>query len=176
MPKLTDAQLVILSAAARRDDRAVLPLPKSLTLNKGATAIVLKSLLKRNLIAERPGTVNGEVWREAEDGRRLTLAITDTGLKAIGVEVDDGDDKAGQDEAADGPTRSEPKHKAGGKADLILRLLRRPEGAQVAELQGATGWQPHSVRAALTGLRKRGIDVARTKDEAGVTVYRCPGA
>ncbi len=36
MPKLSDTQLVILSAAARRQDGAVLPLPRSLKVNKAA--------------------------------------------------------------------------------------------------------------------------------------------
>jgi hypothetical protein len=46
MPKLTDSQLVILSAASQRKDGALLPLPKSLKLNKGALTAVLNSLLK----------------------------------------------------------------------------------------------------------------------------------
>ncbi len=58
------------------------------------------------------------------------------------------------------------------KTDAVLRLLRRPSGATIAQLQKITGWQPHSVRAALTGFRKRGIAVAREKDDAGTTVYR----
>ena len=41
MPKLTDTQLVILNAAAARDSRSVLPLPKSLKVNKGTAASVL---------------------------------------------------------------------------------------------------------------------------------------
>ena len=57
------------------------------------------------------------------------------------------------------------------KADTILDLLQRSTGASIGELTKATGWQPHSVRAALTGLRKKGREVARTKDEKG-TRYR----
>ncbi len=57
------------------------------------------------------------------------------------------------------------------KADTILDLLQRPTGASIAELTKATGWQPHSVRAALTGLRKKGHGVVRTKDDQGVTRY-----
>ncbi len=57
------------------------------------------------------------------------------------------------------------------KADTILDLLQRPIGASISELTTATGWQPHSVRAALTGLRKKGHDVVRTKDDQGVTRY-----
>ncbi len=53
MPKLTDSQLVILSAAAKRADGAVLPPPKSLKLKGGALTSVLKSLLKKGLVAER---------------------------------------------------------------------------------------------------------------------------
>ena len=44
MPKLTDTQLVILSAAARRKDGTVLPLPRSLKVNKAAATTVLKTL------------------------------------------------------------------------------------------------------------------------------------
>jgi hypothetical protein len=36
-----------------------------------------------------------------------------------------------------------------------LRLLRRPEGATVAQIAEATGWQPHTVRGFFAGLKKR---------------------
>ncbi len=58
------------------------------------------------------------------------------------------------------------------KNDTILKLLRRPNGATIAQLQKATGWKPHSIRAALTRLRKKGHDVQRDKNSKGVTVYR----
>jgi len=58
------------------------------------------------------------------------------------------------------------------KIDAVIRLLRRSGGATIAQLQKVTGWQPHSVRAALTGLRKKGHDVQRNKNAKGVTVYR----
>ncbi|MGN6155400.1 MAG: DUF3489 domain-containing protein [Sphingomicrobium sp.] len=45
----------------------------------------------------------------------------------------------------------------------ILALLQREEGATLAEMIDATGWQPHSGRAALTGLRKKGHRIERTK-------------
>ena len=57
------------------------------------------------------------------------------------------------------------------KADTILDLLQRPTGTSISELTKATGWLPHSVRAALTGLRKKGREVVRTKDKQGVTRY-----
>ncbi len=54
----------------------------------------------------------------------------------------------------------------------ILKLLRRPMGASVAELQKAVGWKNHSIRAALTVLRNKGHDVVRDKSDAGISRYR----
>ena len=61
------------------------------------------------------------------------------------------------------------------KIESILKQLRRPNGASIAQLQKTTGWQPHSVRAALTGLRKKGHNIERDKDAKGVTRYRVAG-
>ena len=58
------------------------------------------------------------------------------------------------------------------KIDNVRGLLRRPSGATIAQLQKATNWQPHSVRAALTGLRKKGHEIIREKNTNGVTTYR----
>ncbi|SRR6266852_5012757 len=62
------------------------------------------------------------------------------------------------------------------KKAAILGLLERPDGAAISDLTGATGWQPHSVRAVLTGFRKDGKELIRAKDEAGVTRYRLAAA
>jgi hypothetical protein len=51
-------------------------------------------------------------------------------------------------------------------------LLERPDGAAIGDLIEATGWQVHSVRAALTGCRKDGKELIRAKDEGGVRRYR----
>ena len=61
------------------------------------------------------------------------------------------------------------------QADLIA-LLKRPEGVTIAQMCAKTSWQSHSVRAALTGLRKRGIVVTRTKDATGASIYRAAPA
>ncbi len=58
------------------------------------------------------------------------------------------------------------------KTATILKLLRRPKGATIAELQKAVGWKDHSIRAALTGLRKKGYDIQRDKSDAGISRYR----
>lgn len=52
------------------------------------------------------------------------------------------------------------------KRAIVIALLERDTGASLADLTGATGWLPHTVRASLTGLRKRGLIVTRSKVEA----------
>lgn len=60
--------------------------------------------------------------------------------------------------------------KTPSKSQLVFDLLRRKEGATLDELVAATGWLPHSARAALTGLRKKGHVITRTKED-GVSRY-----
>lgn len=54
---------------------------------------------------------------------------------------------------------------------MIIALLLRPEGATLAEMTEATGWLAHTTRAALTGLRKKGHTIEKTK-RGDVTCYR----
>ena len=44
----------------------------------------------------------------------------------------------------------------GSKAATLLEMLQRKDGATLEEMTERTGWQSHSVRAAMTGLRKKG--------------------
>ena len=57
------------------------------------------------------------------------------------------------------------------KIDQVITLLRREQGATLPEMVAATGWQAHSTRAALTGLRKKGHTLAKDKRD-DVTCYR----
>ena len=60
-------------------------------------------------------------------------------------------------------------HKPGSKNALLLDLLK--DGATVPVLSDRLGWLPYTVRAALSGLRKRGIEVVKNRDPDGVTAY-----
>ena len=186
MPKLTEAQLVILSAAAQRDDGTALPLPASLTLNRGAARTVLASLARRGLLAERPVGRDDETWRQADDGQGLTLAITAAGCVAIGVEPEpETDPAAAADEPRDAtdtnmatiaakPATPTPAVRPGTKQALLVDLLRRDGGATVAEIGQATGWQPHSVRGAISGglKKKLGLTIAADTVDGRGRVYR----
>src|SRR5215469_7897249 len=88
MPKLTDTQLVILTAAAGREDGSILPLPRRVKLKAEAASELLKTLIRRKLAAERPAEGSEAGWRETPAGQRIALMITGAGLKAIGVEPD----------------------------------------------------------------------------------------
>jgi len=59
--------------------------------------------------------------------------------------------------------REAPASRPNTKSELVLSLLGRTEGATLAELVEATGWLPHTTRAALTGVRKKGHAVEKLK-------------
>ena len=68
--------------------------------------------------------------------------------------------------------KTKPKPSRKTKTALVREMLERPDGAKLEELCKATGWQAHTVRAALSGLRKAGHIIERGNDDAGQSVYR----
>lgn len=85
--------------------------------------------------------------------------------------------KAGVPNQASGsevaPEQSAAPH-GPSKIASVIALLSREQGATLAEVVAATGWLPHTTRAALTGLRKKGHSIAKTSRE-GSTCYRIEG-
>ena len=61
------------------------------------------------------------------------------------------------------------------KIEIVLGLLSREEGVTIDQLVGATGWLPHTTRAALTGLKKKGHTVGSAKID-GRRLYRIESA
>lgn len=186
MSKLTDAQLVILSKAAQREDRVVDQPPRP----NSKTIAMIKTLIERGLIAEIAADPAMPVWRY-DDARNepLALVITDLGLVAIGVSTEPTLDepqaapkrvkptakRKTEPKAANAKRKKAPPQPSGrmtGKTALVLKLLQRKEGASITALTQATGWLPHSTRAALTGLRKKGHKIERGKAKDDTTIYR----
>ncbi|WP_240756786.1 DUF3489 domain-containing protein [Roseicella aquatilis] len=246
MTKLSDSQRIILSAAAQHE-MGLARAPK--TLPAAARNAVFRSLIKNNLLTEinAPREHVGLGWRQDDDGTWIVARITDEGLRAIGIDPNEGDavadtaptvatdDAAGErpapsneaahaaplteeialldqalaaraatpraslrdtaaailaawdDQAArfgthdgdligalDAPmaalrillagklarTPREPgaprKPREGTKQEQVLAMLRRPEGATVAQIAEATGWAQHTVRGFFAGLKKKG--------------------
>ncbi len=85
--KLSDAQLVVLSAACQRPGRNVLPLPER--IKGGAAQKVVASLLGKQLIEEVAAERDEPVWREAEDGGQTTLRATIAAFQALGIESEE---------------------------------------------------------------------------------------
>ena len=90
--------------------------------------------------------------------------ITAAGRVAIGVTEDAKDNVPPAEPAAALPKRET-------KAGAVIALLERAEGAILAELIAATGWLPHTTRAALTGIRKKGHTIEKSK-RGEETCYR----
>lgn len=70
-------------------------------------------------------------------------------------------------EATQATTQLKPE----SKTSQVIKLLNRKQGATLDEMVKATGWQKHTTRAALTGLKKKGHTIARDK-RGDATCYR----
>jgi Protein of unknown function (DUF3489) len=177
--KLTETQLVMMSAAAQRKDHC---LSAPATIKGAALSKVTAKLTKLGLVREIGAKPGAPIWRRDEAGQGYALKLTAAGLKAIAV--DEGSPEAsepgeaprpqakngaGPGEGGD-PARVAPRD--GSKLAIVIELLRRADGATIVDLTQATGWLPHTTRAALTGLRKRGYAVIRERIGAGDSVYR----
>ena len=83
---------------------------------------------------------------------------------------------AAHEDSPTAPDAEEPSATPKTKAGMVEELLVRADGASLGELCQATGWQPHSARAFLTGLRKKGKALERAKREDETTFYKLVAA
>ena len=193
--KLNDTRLVLLSAASQRDDHCLVPAegPKRAQAQRAVT-----KLLEAGLVREIKAKAGAPVWRRDETtGRTYALKLTAAGAKAIAVDEtgpsegeaewradhpivsvdpnpEPGSDRAAPVDKRNSGVASAPTSPRGGtKIARVIELLQRGDGATLAELVASTGWLPHTTRAALTGLRKRGyaVGIDRT-DKARGSVHR----
>jgi hypothetical protein len=182
--KLTDAQLLMMSAAAQRKDRC---LSAPATIKGAALSKVSVKLAKLGLAREIEAKPGAPIWRRDNAGQGYALKLTAAGLKALAVDEGSQDtiepSEAPQPHAKNVASPDEEGHPArvavprdGSKLALVIEHLQRADGATIADLTQATGWLPHTTRAALTGLRKRGYAVIRERVGAGDSAYRISGA
>jgi hypothetical protein len=192
---LSDLQLAALSAAANRPAGNLMPLCAALA---GLGAQIVKEvplLLRRGLIEERAVSTIRQSWRSDKD-QAIGLLITVKGRAAVmpieAAPIVGGD--CGTEEAAApvvpvaiGETvavttgdstleamaadTSDPAATPRSKRGRLIALLERPAGATLRDMSRETGWQPHTTRAALTGLRKQGHQIVRGGGH-GASVYR----
>jgi hypothetical protein len=129
------------------------------------------ALARKRLVEEVAVQPSQPSWRTDDDGGRVGYRITAKGLEVLGVAPDE---PAGEGTVDPAPPPSAEPRTSGGQgtaAAIVLSLIDRPDGATIDELTTATGWQAHSVRAVLSGLRKAGKGIDRSREERG-SVYR----
>lgn len=174
MTRPSDLDTILLAAAAQRDSGSLLPAPPSLADAGGRLTKAVTTLIKRGLVVERE-TSDAAAIHRCDGDCGYGVFITPAGQEAIGLlpvdaAIDTAD--AGADIASAAPTDSTdalasmPPAAAPAritKSASVLALLERVEGATPAELIALTGWLPHTTRAALTGLRKKGHAIERSK-------------
>ena len=195
--KLTDTQLALLGAASQREDQYLTP-PTGPRLGSAKRAAA--KLLEKGLVREIRARKDAPVWRRDDNAdEAFALKLSVTGLKAIGAdagseaeterqtqrggevareETPDGNDApdadSGDDPGEEAPPPRAPR--AGTKVSEVIERLGRDAGATIDEIVAATGWLPHTARAALTGLRKRGYPlVSDRSNRTRSTVYRIAG-
>jgi hypothetical protein len=184
---LSDTQLVILSAAAKRGSNALMPFPKSLKARGAALTKAIGKLVGCGLIEERPSTANGAFWRRDREDQPLGLFLTDAGLAALdgpvhglkGTQAPKAGSKTVQSRAGTRSSRMSKQTTAGtrrpgSKQDKVLKLLRRKGGVTLPDICSQTGWQAHSARGFLSGTvrKKLGLTLLSEKGNDGARRYR----
>jgi hypothetical protein len=216
MTRLSDTQLVILGAAAQRADLSVLPLPESLNLKGGALNKVMDSLRNRGLIRvvqtgdDRPDRVVltsegiAAIGVATEDDAPAGATPAGTGATPADAGVQAAQAPATGADRAVKPAKRKAKIRAakpgkaapaakltprtGTKQALMIKMLKRPEGATVEQIAAATGWQHHTIRGAISGALKKKlgltVEATRTREvgpnkngaKGSSTVYRITGS
>ena len=143
--KLTDSQRALLEAAAKHPQKILCDFPAN--LKGGALIKVLTALGNSGLIAPHSKTSEGTTQ----------FAITAAGREAIGAKPE-----------------TQAKQREGTKQSTLIELLNRPEGASLAEMVQATGWQQHTIRGAIAGSLKKklGLNIVSEKTDGQERKYR----
>lgn len=73
-----------------------------------------------------------------------------------------------------GTIETEASARTASKKDRLISMLRRDGGTTIAEISASLGWQSHTTRAAITGLRKAGhkVETAKPEDGGSGLIYR----
>jgi septum formation inhibitor MinC len=201
MTKLTDTQLIVLSSAAQHDE-GLATRPANLNAAAAAKVALslLQKGLMREIRAKADAPVwhendDGRFASKITKAGREAIGVQDDEEQhaaELSATLDASEPKKSRSkraakDAAKTPvsstkgarqkTAGDPKSTAGqirsgSKQATIVNLMKRAKGATLDEMIEATDWLPHTTRAALTGLRKRGFALERINDDTKGSVYR----
>lgn len=154
--QLTPAQHAILVHAHEHTEGKITWFPEY--IKGGARQKVIDSLFKRALI-----TYNGLDW-----------FISAEGYEALGVPRKNPLNVKDLDAAIEVATQAKPRTRDNSKQSQVIAMLKRPEGATIAQICQATGWLPHTCRGAMAGAlkKKMGLEISSEKQPDADRVYR----
>lgn len=144
--QVTDLQMILLTIASRRKHANIHPLPSAVGIDTEAIDAAIEGLRSAKLVEEAEAKDIRQVWREV-DGQRIALVLNSKGKAAAARET----------------TKGREEVERSSKIGAVITLLLRPEGATLEQMVNATGWLPHTTRAALTGLKKKGYVISSEK-------------
>jgi hypothetical protein len=121
------------------------------------------------LVEEVTATDLNTVWRHDEERGSMTLRATPLGYATLGI-GDSPEPAASVDPALTKPVR----RRSGTKQEMLIAMLRAPEGATIEEIMAATNWAGHTIRGAMAGALKKklGLRITSEKVEGRGRAYR----
>ena len=156
--KLTTTQRNMLSVAAQREDRCLGP---SAELRGSAARAFATKLIDAGLAREIRLKNGLPVWRHDKDtGHDYSLKLTASGMKIVSENADT--IQPGADTHSNFKSSPPREH---SKLSQVMLMLSQEGGSTIEEVSRKMGWLPHTTRATLTGLRKRGIQIIRLTRE-----------
>ena len=154
--QLTPAQHAILTHAHQHTEGKITWFPDN--IKGGARQKVIDGLSKRDLI-----THDGNDWFVAADGYEALGVPRRAPVSAVAI-----------DEVIQAATEPKSRTRENSKQAQVIAMLQRPEGATIAQICAATGWQAHTVRGTFAGAfkKKLGLEITSTKEAGGDRTYR----
>jgi len=154
--QLTPAQHAILSYAHQHTDGKIVWFPEN--IKGGARNKVLAGLVNRALI-----TTDQKDWFIAAEGYD---ALGIPRKAPVSIEVIDAVIES-----------ATPRTRDNSKQAQVIAMLKRPEGATIAQICAATGWQAHTVRGTFAGAfkKKLGLEITSSKEQGSERIYTIAG-
>jgi hypothetical protein len=171
--QLTATQYATLAHAIDAGDGRIDWFPEN--VNGGARVKVLAGLANRRLAIHQDGAWRATPAAYAALGRSEPAAPREDTTPDLEADVAAAEASVASAQRAPAPKSRRTRENT--KQAALIAMLRHPEGATIAQLSSALGWQAHTVRGALAGALKKklGLTLASEKVPGADRVYRIPG-
>lgn len=165
--KISDTQAAVLKAAVKTKGR-IEQFPEN--VNGGARSKVLRALIAAGFIQnEHEGHWLTDAGYAAIGKKRPEVApVAEAPAEAVAKE------KSGKESKIIDAPAPPRRSRENSKQAQVIAMLRRSEGATIAQICETTGWQPHTVRGTFAGAFKKKLDLNVTSEKSGdgARIYR----